>query len=213
MINWENLYNKLIETRVSDVGEKHHTIPIHAGGKNSKIVVLSRKNHILAHYIRWRWKKEIGDKCAYKIMSGQLKNPMHDEEMRKYTMNIINNMISNQDYLALKSKQIKERWDDKKSREKIIKGRRNWIEKDNNRFSLASRLNTEASKKKRAEKIKKYYENVDKLELSKRNSKKVLMLENNEVIESVILAAEHFKVSKKTICRWAKQGNKIKYIK
>jgi len=213
MINWEYLYNRLLETKNADFGEKHHVIPIHAGGKKGEIVILPRRYHVLAHYIRWRWKKEIGDRYAYKIMSGQIKNPMHDEEIRSYTMKIINSMIKDENYILKKSQQAKDRWNNKESRETILNGRRNWIDIGDNRKKLTDRLNTEIAIEKRKLKIKEYYSKADKSILSKRNSKKVLILENSVILESVKSAAIYFNVSKKTICRWAKQENKIKYIK
>jgi hypothetical protein len=214
MINWENLYNKLIKEKVSLEGEKHHIVPKHDGGKDEDgIVVLERKYHILAHYIRWRWKKQIGDKVAYQIMRGQLLNPMLDSEMKKHVMEIINSMTNDPKYIEYrKNKQI-ELWKNYEYREKTSKARKVWIEKENNRHILANRLNTETAKKKRIAQIKKYYVNADPLLISKRNSKKVCILENSKVLDSVTIAAEYFKVCTATICRWAKQGNKIKYIK
>lgn len=83
MINWEKLYYKLLNERSEKSGENHHVIPKHAGGLNEDgLVILSHKNHVVAHYIRWRWKGEYGDLAAYKMMAGQEKNPMHIPEMR-----------------------------------------------------------------------------------------------------------------------------------
>jgi hypothetical protein len=71
MINWELLYNKLLETKSAETGEKHHIVPKHDGGKDEDgIVILERKHHILAHYIRFRWKGQIYDKKAATLMSG-----------------------------------------------------------------------------------------------------------------------------------------------
>jgi hypothetical protein len=76
MINWELLYNKLLETKSAETGEKHHIVPKHDGGKDEDgLVILERKHHILAHYIRFRWKGQVGDRVAYKMMSGQETNP------------------------------------------------------------------------------------------------------------------------------------------
>jgi hypothetical protein len=213
MINWEKLYNNLLIKKISINGEKHHIVPKHDGGKNKDgIVILERRYHILAHYIRWRWKKQVGDKCAYKIMHGQIKNPMHDEEIRSYTMEIINNMVKDENYIIKKSQQIKDRWNNKESREVILNGRRDWINSEDNRIKLTNRLNTVTAKEKRSIKIKAYYAKVDRSTL-KTNNRKVLVLENNIVLDSVKSASIYFDVSKKTICRWAKNNNKVQYIK
>lgn len=45
--------------------EKHHILPIHAGGKNGPVVICTKKNHTLAHYYRYLQYKEKGDKIAY----------------------------------------------------------------------------------------------------------------------------------------------------
>jgi hypothetical protein len=46
--------------------EKHHILPLHAGGKkDGQIVLCTSKNHTLAHYYRYLVYKERGDKVAY----------------------------------------------------------------------------------------------------------------------------------------------------
>lgn len=90
MINWEYLHNKLIEEKkVENKGkgiEEHHIIPKHDKGTDEKsnLVYLSRRYHILIHYIRWRWLKHIYDKVAYCMMFGKIINPMQDPEFVKY---------------------------------------------------------------------------------------------------------------------------------
>lgn len=79
MINWENIYNHLIErNKHIDLVEgmyyeKHHIIPRYMGGDNSNqnLVHLSFREHILAHYILWRMYGNIEDQIAYKMMNGQ----------------------------------------------------------------------------------------------------------------------------------------------
>jgi hypothetical protein len=92
MIKWDILYNQLIETKQSDIGELHHIVPRHSGGLDdiSNLVRLSHRYHVLAHYILYRWKYQPGDKIAYKMMSGQITNPMHDIEIRNYHKQIMN---------------------------------------------------------------------------------------------------------------------------
>lgn len=93
MVKWDSLYNHLIESKQSAVGELHHIIPRHSNGTNdiSNLVRLTHRYHILAHYILYRWKQLMADKIAYKMMSGQIVNPMHDLEIRKYHKQIMNN--------------------------------------------------------------------------------------------------------------------------
>lgn len=51
--------------------EKHHILPLHAGGlKNDPVVLCTHKNHTLAHYYRFLSYNEVGDLVAYKMMSG-----------------------------------------------------------------------------------------------------------------------------------------------
>jgi hypothetical protein len=90
MINWEKLYYRLLETRVATSGEKHHILPKHDGGaKDSTVVTMSRRDHILSHYIRYRWKNQLGDKLAYKMMLGQLVNPMQMGNLKGYRIYFI----------------------------------------------------------------------------------------------------------------------------
>lgn len=51
--------------------EKHHILPLHAGGKkDGEIVVCTFKDHTLAHYYRYLVYNEIGDLVAFKMRSG-----------------------------------------------------------------------------------------------------------------------------------------------
>ena len=60
------------ETNSKIYMEKHHILPRHCGGSNNKsnLVMLSRKNHILAHYYRWISHNSSKDKIAYLFMVG-----------------------------------------------------------------------------------------------------------------------------------------------
>jgi hypothetical protein len=79
MINWEKIYNKLIENNKNKLlvenqyYEKHHIVPKYLGGgnENLNLIYLTFDKHILAHYILYRWKGNLEDKIAYKMMSGQ----------------------------------------------------------------------------------------------------------------------------------------------
>jgi len=84
MINWEILYNRVLTEKVSLTGEKHHNIPKHDRGTDADgITILPRRYHILAHYIRYRQLKQYGDRVAYRMMHGQLLNPMHDPGLKE----------------------------------------------------------------------------------------------------------------------------------
>ena len=92
MIDWEKLYNKIISSPDSGIVERHHIIPKHVGGNNdtTNLVSLSRRKHILAHFVRYRWLRQAGDLAAYKMMTSQLTNPMLCDEIKikhKQTMN------------------------------------------------------------------------------------------------------------------------------
>lgn len=94
-MNWESLYGKLIAERNDSFGERHHIIPRHDGGTDSDgIVLLTRRNHTLAHYIRWRWKKQAGDFLAYKMMSGLSLNAMQIGEYKEKHQKAVSNKSS-----------------------------------------------------------------------------------------------------------------------
>jgi hypothetical protein len=79
MIDWESLYERLINTHKNQIliegeyYEKHHIIPRYLGGTNANdnLVSLPFRYHILAHFILYRWKSNLEDKIAYKMMGGQ----------------------------------------------------------------------------------------------------------------------------------------------
>jgi hypothetical protein len=192
MINWENLYNKIIKDKISLNGEKHHVIPKHDGGKDSDgIVILERRYHILAHYIRWRWKKQLGDKISYQMMRGQVINPMLDPETKKYIMGIINSMINNPEYIEYRKNKQKELWNNNEYREKTIRGRKEWIKKGNNRYKLAERINTKDARDKANKSLKKYYDTIN-TDVLKYRAKKI-----KETINK--------KYSKKEVSSWSSQ--------
>ena len=48
--------------------EKHHILPLHAGGKkDGEVVLCNFKNHSLAHYYRYLVYNELGDFVAFKM--------------------------------------------------------------------------------------------------------------------------------------------------
>jgi len=73
MINWKLVYGKFIESRKgllfeeSQYTEVHHIVPKYEGVDNSEdnLIRLSLRDHALAHFILWRWKKDFRDKAAY----------------------------------------------------------------------------------------------------------------------------------------------------
>jgi hypothetical protein len=139
MINWELLYNKLLETKSAETGEKHHIVPKHDGGKDEDgIVILERKHHILAHYIRFRWKGQVGDKVAVRMMLGQIKNPMHDENMLEKHRNV----MSSAELRDIHSISMSKVWQNDNKRNNIIEGRQDWINSLEDKSILTKHLNT-----------------------------------------------------------------------
>lgn len=71
-----NSYNKFIEKYknqnipVGIYSEKHHIIPKHMGGNNSSenIIILTYRQHILAHLLLYRVYRKFEDLIAYKLM-------------------------------------------------------------------------------------------------------------------------------------------------
>jgi hypothetical protein len=172
MIDWQSLYKKLLVDKKCLQGERHHIIPKHDGGTDlDGIVILERRYHILAHYIRWRWKKQAGDKIAYKIMKGQIINPMLDPESKKYIMDIIDNMSKDPEYIKYKSDELTKLWKEEEYRNKTTLGRKRWIETNNNRFKLAERVNTPEVKKKVSISLKKYYSTISRDIIKERSLK------------------------------------------
>lgn len=78
-MNYEKLYFAFIEkykNQVFDEGvytEKHHIIPRHAGGDDSKenLIRLDYKQHTFAHHLLWKTYKRSSDYMAWLMMSGQ----------------------------------------------------------------------------------------------------------------------------------------------
>lgn len=78
---WKKIYNGLInrvknENRVK-CGEKyyenHHILPKHMGGNDNpdNMVLLTFREHVIAHYLLWRIHKLSGDRLMYLMRSGQ----------------------------------------------------------------------------------------------------------------------------------------------
>ena len=78
---YSSIYNKLVLNGQKNKPfykkgsglEKHHITPTHAGGLNedSNYTYLSRREHIVAHYLLWKIYKMNGDKWALCRMSGK----------------------------------------------------------------------------------------------------------------------------------------------
>jgi hypothetical protein len=129
MIHWEKIYNKLIEKNKNQLlvegqyYEKHHIIPRYLGGGNEKsnLIHLTFGEHTLAHYILYRWKGNLEDKIAYKMMSGQT------EEGRILKQQLAVKKSNESD----KVKIIKELYKDKKYTENVVKKRKETLLRDN----------------------------------------------------------------------------------
>lgn len=78
-MNYEKLYFAFIEkykNQEFEVGvytEKHHIIPRHAGGDDSKenLIRLTYRQHIFAHRLLWKAFKRASDYMAWLMMAGQ----------------------------------------------------------------------------------------------------------------------------------------------
>ena len=78
-LNYEKLYFAFIEKyKNQDIGvgiytEKHHIVPRHAGGGDSKdnLIVLTYRQHVFAHRLLWKTYHKSSDYCAWLMMSGK----------------------------------------------------------------------------------------------------------------------------------------------
>lgn len=80
-MDWEKIYDKLIQNAINEnrtksnetYYEKHHIKPRHLGGSddNSNLVLLTFREHYIAHYLLWRIHGSLGDQLAYKMRYGQ----------------------------------------------------------------------------------------------------------------------------------------------
>lgn len=184
MIKWENLHNFLIENRlvkIKEIGiESHHIIPKHAGGTNdpNNLVLLKRRDHILIHYIRYRWLKEMGDKIAYCMMNRTVVNVMHIPEVYQ---KLKDKMQTPETKQKLRDK-ANLRFEDPKERQKVSEHRKKYIAGLTDITILTDRLNTESAKAKRIISFKKWI--VENPELKKQASLKgaQTIKENNKFL-------------------------------
>lgn len=176
MIDWESLYNRLLEVKKSDIGERHHVVPRYAGGTDEDgIVVLPRRYHILAHFIRYRWLGGYGDRVAYKIMSSQLTNPMHDPELKAKHKALMQTEEQRIKYAYPKSEETK-----KKFRE----SRKKYIETLSDVRILTAHMQTREVIEKRREKVKEYVKNnPEKVKLTRQKAAQTVR-ENNKKLTS-----------------------------
>ena len=80
-MNWTVIYKNLIDnallekrTKSTEIYyENHHIVPKHMGGDNSEnnLVLLTFREHVLAHYILWRIHGYEGDKLMYSLRNLQ----------------------------------------------------------------------------------------------------------------------------------------------
>ena len=144
MIEWEKIYNKLIKKNKNRLliedqyYEKHHIIPRYLGGgnENLNLIHLTFGEHILAHYILYRWKGNLEDKIAYKMMSGQTE----EGRILKQQLAVKKANESNRGEI------LKELYKDKKFTENVVKKRKETMLK-NNPDNDGYYLNQEARKK------------------------------------------------------------------
>jgi len=154
MIKWNELYYKLLEVKSSNKGEKHHVVPKHDGGLDEDgLILLERRYHTLAHYIRYRWKKQNGDKVAYRMMLGQILNPMHDQGMLEKHKEF----MQSRERKEVARKQALKYWNEPNIRAKIIKNRQEYIDNLETTKSLTQHLNTPEGKVRACVKQREYY--------------------------------------------------------
>lgn len=240
MINWEKLYYQILIERVSIKGEKHHVIPKHDDGVDGDgIVVLEHKDHCLAHYIRWRWKGQIGDKVAYTMMSEQQINPMFIPEMVDKVKDTMNS--TEQKERASKT-QIKN-WKDPEYRNKTINGRKKYFNsledksiltshmkecyknrigvypewmKDKEKFDNAIEKMVETNKYNYSllteeEKKEKFKNNIG---INNPKWKGYYIVDNGEnkmIFETSAELIKNTGLGMSTLCKYVNSGNKIKY--
>jgi hypothetical protein len=80
-MNWTIIYKNLIDNAILEKRtksteiyyENHHIVPKHMGGDNSKdnLVLLTFREHVLAHYLLWRIHGCEGDKLMYSLRNLQ----------------------------------------------------------------------------------------------------------------------------------------------
>ena len=80
-MNWTIIYKNLIDNAILEKRtkgteiyyENHHIVPKHMGGDNSNnnLVLLTFREHVLAHYLLWRIYKKDGDKIMWLLRSNQ----------------------------------------------------------------------------------------------------------------------------------------------
>ena len=178
-MNWESLYYKLINERICSNGERHHIIPKSLGGSDDSdnIVILSHRNHTLAHYIRYRWLGEYQDRVAYKMMCGQLDNPMFDSDLYSKFVE----RMQSKEIREMHSISATEYWKDQTNRDNQSERRLNWISKNNiSGDDLTKHLNTPEMIERNKGNFKKWKDaNPDKYEISRKKAHKTT-LENNK---------------------------------
>lgn len=85
--------NKNFKADQKNKFEKHHIIPRHSGGSNdpSNIVLVTKREHLIAHWIRWKVFDEDGDYRAFlfrksipgEVSDRQIQNVLISREIEK----------------------------------------------------------------------------------------------------------------------------------
>lgn len=225
MIKWEQIYNKLITERSSCIKPyySHHIIPKHwikpliwtnTEDRYCRIN-LSYRDHILAHYILYRWCKSLGDKYMYCRSLGTKYHIMHDpeflnsekykqrnEKIKKYRATQVFSQESNIKR-ALATKETKklhpqkhtEQWkidQSERLKEQYRTGNRKVINK-------GQKLSKETLRK-RSETMKQNY---------KTGKRKPAMLGKHHTEEAKRKISERSKLLGKPVCQFDLQGNFI----
>lgn len=183
MINWENLYYHLLDTRCSKLGEKHHVEPRHSGGnKKGRTTTLTHRDHTLAHYIRWKWKGELGDFTAYKMMSGQYTNPMLIPETRDDLIKKAKEYASNPEYILRKRNEAINRWRDPVSRDLYMKAKSEYISSLEDRSIMTKHMQTKECRDKSVQGFHKWKNNnPEKWEEASKKSLETRLYNNSKL--------------------------------
>jgi hypothetical protein len=98
MNSYKTIYTNLVYSRqhlkkewkpIGSGLERHRIVPRHQGGtyEESNCTYLTRREHIIAHWLLWKINQNVGDLNAYRYMRGIAVYPMlgkfHSEETRK----------------------------------------------------------------------------------------------------------------------------------
>ena len=145
--------------------ERHHIIPRHQGGTDdeSNFAYLTRREHIIAHFLLWKINGHDGDRTAYKMMKGVTCYPSrlgakHTEETKQRMSELHKKRYEDLEYRA----SMKKRYEDPEYRAKQSKSKKKYWSDPAKRAkqskSQKKRYEDLAERAKISEAVKKRYE-------------------------------------------------------